>query len=83
MSEFPEVLAPTDENRTDDRFIGKAELAHRICVDVRTVSRMVKRGELPQPCIGHGGRPRWLWSYVVAFCRKRHERMTRQDKRMK
>ena len=59
--------------------VGRDALARRIGVDVRTVDRMVGRQELPRPCVGHGGRPRWLWSYVVEFLRKRHERQADLD----
>ncbi len=31
------------------------ELASRLSVDVRTISRMVRRGELPPPCLGQCG----------------------------
>jgi hypothetical protein len=62
--------------------VGRETLARRIGVDVRTVDRMVARQELPPPCIGQGGRPRWLWSYVVEFLRKRHERQAQLDQRM-
>lgn len=60
--------------------IGRAELAKRLDVGVRTVDRMVERGELPRPCVGAGGRPRWLWSFVVGFLRKRHERDLELDR---
>jgi excisionase family DNA binding protein len=61
--------------------IDRDELARRLEVHPRTVQRMVARGELPRPCLGAGGRPRWLWSYVVEYCRKRHERDEELDRR--
>ncbi len=54
--------------------IEKPELAQRLGIGMRTVDRMVNRGELPRPCIGAGGSPRWLWSHVIEFLRARHER---------
>lgn len=65
-----------------DDIVRREELAQRLHVDVRTVDRMVARGELPRPCVGQGGRPRWLWCYVVEFLRKRHERQAKLDRRM-
>ena len=53
--------------------IDKRELARRLGIGMRTVDRMVNRGELPRPCIGAGGSPRWLWSHVLEFLRARHE----------
>ena len=58
----------------DKDVVGRQALAQRFDVDARTVDRMVARGELPKPCLGQRGRPRWLWSYVVEFLRNRHER---------
>jgi len=43
---------------------------------------MTERGELPKPCLSLSGRPRWLWGYVVEFCRKRHERETGVDRKL-
>ena len=63
--------------------VDRACLALRLGVDVRTVSRMVNRRELPRPCLGEGGRPRWLWEFVVEFCRKRHEQNAKVDARMR
>lgn len=57
-----------------DEFIDRLELARRLDVHERTVRRMVERGELPGPCLGAGGRPRWLWSHVVEYCERRHRR---------
>ena len=78
---------PDDEHATASEapahasIVDRAELAARLQVDARTVSRMVARGELPRPCIGAGGRPRWLWSYVVDFLRNQHESSTSLDRR--
>jgi hypothetical protein len=72
-----------EEVRGAPELIDRTELARRFNVDVRTVSRMVKRGELPYPCVGQGGRPRWLWAYVIEYCRKRHERQTVVDRRLR
>ncbi len=63
--------------------IDRSGLARRLGFDVRTISRMVKRGELPGPCIGYGGRPRWLWSYIIGFLQRRHERQAKLDERAK
>jgi excisionase family DNA binding protein len=68
---------------TFDGFVDQGELARRLGVHVRTVRRMVARGELPSPCMGAGGRPRWLWSYVVDFCRAAHERESSITRRMR
>jgi excisionase family DNA binding protein len=57
----------------DTAFIDRDELAQRLNLHPRTVQRMIARGELPRPCLSVGGRPRWLWSYVLEFCRQRHE----------
>ncbi len=66
-----------------DTFIGLDDVARRLEVSPRTVRRMVDRGELPRPCLSAGGRPRWLWSYVLEFCRNRHERQSTVDRRLK
>ncbi len=66
-----------------DEFIGVGELACRLELSPRTVRRMIERGELPKPCLGLGGRPRWLWGYVVEFCRKRHEREGSVDRKLR
>ena len=83
MNNTHEPKVDTNEIDSGDQFLGRSELAQRLGIHERTVSRMVERGELPQPCIGQGGRPRWLWSFVVEFCRKRHERMARRNDRLK
>jgi len=68
-------LAPSASPEAEDRpFVDRAELARRLGVHPRTVRRMVDRGELPKPCLSAGGRPRWLWTHVVAYCQKRHLR---------
>jgi excisionase family DNA binding protein len=67
----------------DASFIGLDEMARRLGVSSRTVRRMVDRGELPKPCLSTGGRPRWLWNYIVEFCRKRHERDSTVGRRFK
>lgn len=61
--------------------VDRSELASILRVNVRTLDRMVQRGELPRPCVGAGGRPRWLWNYVSDFLLKHHERLTKQDRR--
>ena len=66
-----------------DAFVGRNELARRLGVHERTISRMVARGELPEPCMSHGGRPRWLWSFVADFCRARHERQVKIDQKLR
>lgn len=62
--------------------IDRTTLAQRLDVDVRTVSRMVKRRELPRPCIGQGGRPRWKWDFVLDFLQRRHEQQDKLDARL-
>ena len=64
-----------------DELVDQVELAHRIGVHPRTVRRLVARGELPRPCMGTSGRPRWLWSYVIEYCRRRHHQEAQLDKR--
>ena len=64
-------------------FIERAELAQRLNVHERTIRRMVERGELPRPCVGEGGRPRWLWCYVLEYCRKHHENTTKIDRKLR
>ena len=66
-----------------DRFVGLDDVARRLAMSPRTVRRMIERGELPKPCLSAGGRPRWLWSYIVEFCRKRHGREATADRRLK
>ena len=51
--------------------------------DPRNVSRMVRRAELPRPCLGGSGRPRWLWSFVVEYCRTRHVRDEELERRQR
>ncbi len=70
---------PPRESETD--IIGRSELAYRLGVSSRTVSRMVDRGELPRPCLSDGGRPRWLWSFVMEFLEKRHRRQCAMERR--
>ena len=81
LSEQSPMADATPALADSDRLIDRAELASRLGVDVRTVSRMVRRGELPPPCLGQGGRPRWLWSYVIEFCRQRHARQEQLERR--
>lgn len=85
MKNASESQSPAAQNSPDEpntvELIGRLELAHRLEVDVRTVSRMVKRGELPRPCIGQGGRPRWLWCYVIECLKRQHERQCKLDGR--
>ena len=66
-----------------DEFIDRAELARRLCVHERTIRRMMERGELPRPCVGDGGRPRWLWGYVLEHCRKHHENTAKIDRKLR
>jgi len=74
--------APTDSDESHD-VIDRTEMAVRMSVDVRTIDRMVKRGELPQPCVGAGGRPRWLWSFVLHFLERKHERGLELSRRVR
>lgn len=62
------------EPRYGDDFVGRSELANRLDVNERTIDRRVQDSDLPQPCFSPRGRPRWLWSHVVAYLRKKHER---------
>lgn len=68
---------------SDNEFVDRGELARRLGVHERTIHRMVSRGELPQPCVGAGGRPRWLWSFVLEHCRKQHHTAARIDGKLK
>ena len=65
----------------NEDFVGLAELARRLDLSTRTVTRMVTRGELPKPCLSTGGRPRWLWRFVVEHCYQRHQRDKELDRR--
>ena len=80
-------LATTDRveptRDSSSPFVGKHELARRLNVHPRTVSRMVERGELPRPCMSDGGRPRWLWSFVVEFCHERHMKQAKLEQKLK
>lgn len=73
--------APDRPEDATESFVGLAALARRLELNPRTVRRMVQRGELPKPCLSVGGRPRWLWSFVVDYCRKRHQREYELDRR--
>ncbi len=64
----------TGDHPCGDEFVGRSELATRLDVHERTIDRRVQDEDLPQPCFSPGGRPRWLWSHVVEFLKKRHER---------
>ncbi len=64
-------------------FIDRAELDRGLRVHEPTIRRMVERGELPRPCVGDGGRPRWLWGYVLEHCRKHHENSARIDRKLR
>lgn len=66
----------------DDVFLTKQELAQRLGVHERTLERWIQQDQLPPPCLGHGGRPRWLWSFVVGFCRQTHGRQGAQGARV-
>ena len=71
---------PADSSvQVHDVFVDREELARRLEVHSRTVGRMIARGELPRPCLSVGGRPRWLCSYLVDYCRRRHEREDHLD----
>lgn len=67
----------------NEEFIDRGDLAERLGVHERTIRRMVTRGELPQPCVGAGGRPRWLWSFVLEHCRKQHQSAARINGKLK
>lgn len=71
VSKRADLKSATSTQLPDD-FIDRVELARRFQLNPRTVRRMVERGELPLPCLGAGGRPRWLWNHVLAYCQKRH-----------
>ena len=64
-----------------DEFVDQVQLGERLGIHPRTVRRLVARGELPGPCMGVSGKPRWLWSYVIEYCRKRHNQEVQLDKR--
>jgi len=81
MAEEPVRVNDTPDST--DRFVGLDDVARRLAVSPRTVRRMIERGELPKPCLSAGGRPRWLWNYIVEFCRKRHGREATVDWRLK
>ncbi len=74
---------PAVDESLNEEFIDRSELARRLGVHERTVRRMVMRGELPRPCVGAGGRPRWLWSFVLEHCRKQHHQAIRLDGKLK
>lgn len=80
---MPETAGQSAQPTTDNNeFIDKSELGRRLGIHQRTVDRMVKRGELPRPCIGEGrSRPRWLWRYVVEFCQEQHHRKLKLDRK--
>jgi len=70
-------MAPASQTQPDSppaEFVDRTEMARKLGVHTRTIGRMVERGELPRPCLSAGGRPRWLWSHVVEYCQKRHQR---------
>ncbi len=66
-----------------DDFVDRTELARRLKVHERTIRRMVERGELPRPCLGGGGRPRWLWCYVLEHCQRHHEKTAKSDRKLR
>ena len=72
---------PAPPEPADDDLLDRIALAERLGLHPRTVQRMVSRGELPRPCLSAGGRPRWLWSYVLDYCRRRHQREDELDRR--
>jgi len=75
--------AETSAGALSEDFVDRAELACRLGVHERTIRRMVERGELPRPCLSSGGRPRWLWSYVLDYCHKQHEHAVKVDRKMR
>ena len=81
MAEQP--VPANDRPDPADSFVGLDDVARRLEVSPRTVRRMIERSELPKPCLSAGGRPRWLWSYIVEYCRKRHEREVAVDQRLR
>jgi hypothetical protein len=75
--------SPVAGEESLDTFVDLQELGRRLGVHARTVRRMVDRGELPQPCLGAEGKPRWLWSYVLDHCRRRHRQSDKTDRRLR
>ena len=63
--------------------LDRTQFASLLGVNPRTVDRMVKRNELPPPCIGVGGRPRWLRSFVLDFLERRHRDQDQRDARLR
>jgi len=80
---FSEASTPVVNETPSDEFVDRGGLAQRLGVHERTIRRMVARGELPRPCVGAGGCPRWLWSFVLEHCRKQHHSTVRIDGKMK
>jgi predicted DNA-binding transcriptional regulator AlpA len=78
-----ETSTPEVGESLNEEFIDRSDLARRLGVHERTIRRMVARGELPRPCVGTGGRPRWLWSFVLEHCRKQHYNAVRLDGKVK
>lgn len=78
-----EASTPAIDESLNEEFIDRGNLARRLGVHERTIRRMVARGELPRPCVGTGGCPRWLWSFVLEHCRKLHHNAVRLDGRLK
>lgn len=82
----PEISAAPEPDRNsivaENNIIDRTQLAERLRINIRTLNRMVDRGELPEPCLSRGGRPRWLWHYVLEFLEKRHRRLTDLHRRM-
>ena len=81
MTDAPTPTAEYGRATPDGDLVDRREMARRLSVDVRSVDRKVRRGELPRPCLGEGGRPRGLWSFVVDVLRRRHARQTKLDQR--
>ena len=79
----PSAVGARVDEPSGEEFVDRSELARRLGVHERTIRRMVARGELPRPCVGIGGRPRWLWSYVLDHCRRQHHQAVRLDGKMK
>ncbi len=55
-----EMSAPEQDTLT------ATEAANLLGVDVKTLRRMVSRGEFPQP-VQANGRPSWLWEDLVWY----------------
>jgi len=52
-----------------DKSVDQVEFAHKLGVHPRTVRRSVARDDLSSRYMGTAGRPRWLWNYLIEYCR--------------